>query len=311
MKRLYGGMEGGGTKFVCAVGRGNDRIIEQVSFPTTSPDETLDRAIAFFKRFDLSAIGLAPFGPLDLNPSSPTFGAITATPKPGWAGTNVLQAFRRHFDLPFAFDLDVNASAFAEYSLAPGSRGLQSLAYFTIGTGIGAGFIINGKIIHGLTHPEAGHLFLPHDHKEDPFPGICPFHGDCFEGMASGPALASRWRKPAEFLPDQHPAWNLEAQYISYAMANIILALSPQRILLGGGVMGRRLLFPLIRDMLSKQLNGYIASPVFTGSMEDYLLPPILGKRSGVLGAIALARKYAQPVTLSSFPPPASVESKQ
>lgn len=293
MTKLYGGMEGGGTKFICAVGSRKDKIIEEVRFPTTTPGETIGQAIAFFQKYKVSAIGLASFGPLDLNTASPTFGSITATPKPGWAGTNVVAAFQRIFDVPLAFDLDVNAAAFGEYSLIPENSGLESLVYFTIGTGIGAGVIINKKVTHGLTHPEAGHMRLPHDRKKDPFPGICPFHGDCFEGMASGPALAHRWRKPADTLPDIHPAWELEALYIAYALVNVILTLSPQRIVLGGGVMGRQLLLPLIRGKVRRLLNGYLASPILTGGMEEYIVPPALGKRSGVLGALALAKRSA------------------
>jgi fructokinase len=286
-------MEGGGTKFICAVGSGKDKIIEEVRFPTTTPGETIGQAIAFFQKYEVSAIGLASFGPLDLNTASPTFGSITATPKPGWAGTNVVAAFQRNFDVPLAFDLDVNAAAFGEYSLIPENRGLESLVYFTIGTGIGAGVIINRKVTHGLTHPEAGHMRLPHDRKKDPFPGICPFHGDCFEGMASGPALAHRWRKSADTLPDNHPAWELEALYVAYALVNVILTLSPQRIVLGGGVMERQLLLPLIRGKVRRLLNGYLASPVLSGGMEEYIVPPALGKRSGVLGALALAKRSA------------------
>ncbi|HEX7542439.1 MAG TPA: ROK family protein [Anaerolineales bacterium] len=290
MTKLYGGMEGGGTKFVCVVGSGPDEIVEEIHFPTTTPGETLDQVIAFFHKYKLSAIGLAPFGPLDLNPASPAYGSITATPKLGWAGTNVVAAFQSTFDVPLVIDLDVNAAAFGEYSWIPENRRLDSLVYFTIGTGIGAGVIINGKVIHGLTHPEAGHMRLPHDRKKDPFPGTCPFHGDCFEGMASGPALARRWRKPAESLPDNHPAWEQEAAYIAYALVNVILTLSPQRIVIGGGVMEHQPLFSSIRGKVRGLLNGYIASPVLTGTLEDYIVPPALGKRSGVLGALALSK---------------------
>ncbi|MDP2994305.1 MAG: ROK family protein [Anaerolineales bacterium] len=290
MTKLYGGMEGGGSKFVCAVGNGKDEIVEEVCFPTTTPVETLGQAIAFFQKYNVSAIGLAPFGPLDLNPASPTYGSITATPKPGWAGTNVVAAFQRIFDVPLAFELDVISAAFGEYSLIPENRRLESLVYFTIGTGINAGVIINGKVTHGLTHPEAGHMRLPHDLKKDPFPGTCPFHGDCFEGMASGPALARRWRKPAETLPNNHPAWDQEAAYIAYALVNVILTLSPQRIVLGGGVMEHQPLYPRIRGKVRGLLNGYLASPVLTGAMKEYIVPPALGKRSGVLGALALAK---------------------
>ena len=294
MNKLYGGLEGGGTKFVCAVGSGPDKIIEEVRFPTTTPDETLGQAKRFFQNYNLSAIGLASFGPLDLDPASPTYGFITATPKPGWSGTNVLAAFRDGIDVPLAFDLDVNAAAFGEYSWIPDNHRLESLVYFTVGTGIGAGIVINGKVARGLTHPEAGHMRLPHDRKKDPFPGICPFHKDCFEGMASGPALARRWRKSAETLPDNHPAWELEATYIAYALVNVLLTLSPQRIVLGGGVMEHQALFPSIRSKVRILLNGYIASPILTGSMEEYIVPPALGKRSGVLGALALARMLVE-----------------
>ena len=290
-KKMYGGLEGGGTKFVCAVGSSPNKIIEELQYPTTTPDETLGKAIAFFKKYDLTAIGVAAFGPLDLNPASSSYGYITTTPKSGWENTNILGAIRQAFDIPVAFDTDVNAAAFGEYYWLPENRKLDSLVYFTIGTGIGAGLIINKKVVHGLTHPEAGHMRLPHDRKEDPFPGVCPFHGDCFEGLAGGPALARRWRKPAENLPNRHPAWDLEAQYIAYALVNVIVTLSPRRIVLGGGVMERRLLFPLIRQKVSESLNGYIASPVITDTMEEFIVPPGLGKRSGILGAMAMAKK--------------------
>ena len=293
MTKLFGGMEGGGTKFVCAVGSGTGKIVEEIRIPTTSPTETIEQAIAFFKNFDIAAIGLASFGPLDLNPVSPSYGTITATPKPGWTGTDILAPFQRAFHLPLTFDLDVNSAAFGEYFLVPENRELDSLAYITIGTGVGAGFIINKKVAHGLSHPEAGHMRLPHDRKKDPFPGICPFHGDCFEGMCCGPALASRWRKPAETLPDNHPAWDLEALYIAYALVNIILTISPQRIVLGGGVMGHKRLFPSIRSKVRALLNGYPNLPILTGSMEDYIVPPALGTRSGVLGALALAKSIS------------------
>jgi fructokinase len=293
-KIIFGGMEGGGTKFVCAVGTGLDDIREEIRFATTTPDETLAQAIAFFKKHNAAAIGLAPFGPLDLDSSSPCYGSITATPKPGWSGTNILAAFRRAFDIPLAFDLDVNAAAFGEYTCIPANRGLDTFVYFTIGTGIGAGVITYGELIHGLTHPEAGHMRLPHDLAKDPFPGICPFHVDCFEGLAAGPALEARWGQLGQALPDNHPAWELETGYISSALVNIILTISPQRIVLGGGVMERRFLFPLIRVKVKEFLNGYVASPVFAGELDDFIVPPALGKRSGILGAIAMAKLLAK-----------------
>lgn len=288
---LLGGLEGGGTKFVCAVGTGPDDIRAEIRFPTTTPEETLARAIAFFRQHRPAAIGIASFGPLDLDPASPTYGHVTATPKPGWSGADLLGAFRRAFDLPLAFELDVNAAALGEYTWVPENRSLNTLVYYTIGTGIGAGIIVNGQVIHGLTHPEAGHVRLPHDRSRDPFPGVCPFHGNCFEGLASGPALAARWRQSGDLLPADHPAWELEADYIAAALVNTILLLSPQRIVLGGGVMQRAHLFPLIRQRVKALLNDYLASPVFAGDLSDYIVPPALGNRSGVLGALAMAQK--------------------
>ena len=290
MEKLYGGMEGGGTKFVCAVGRWPGEIIDETRFLTTTPDETLDQAIAFFKKHAPAAIGLAPFGPLELNPASPAYGSISATPKAGWSHTDILGRFRQHFDVPMAFDLDVNMAAFGEYHWLPENRWLDSLVYFTIGTGIGAGVIINGKVVHGLTHPEAGHIRLPHDRQRDPFPGGCPFHGDCFEGLANGPAIGDRWGQRGNTLPDEHPAWELEAEYIALAMANVIFLLSPQRIVLGGGVMERMQLFPIIRARVKQLLNGYIHSPVFEGGLDTFIVPPGLGKRSAILGAMAMAQ---------------------
>ncbi|MCS7011364.1 MAG: ROK family protein [Anaerolineales bacterium] len=291
---LLGGLEGGGTKFVCAVGTGPGDIRDEIRFPTTTPEETLARAIAFFRQHKPAAIGIASFGPVDLNPASPSFGFITTTPKPGWAHTDVLGAFRRAFDLPLAFELDVNAAAIGEYTWVPENRALNSLVYYTIGTGIGAGVIVSGQIIHGLTHPEAGHVRLPHDWSRDPFAGICPFHGDCFEGLASGPALAARWGQAADSLPQEHVAWDLEAGYIAAALVNTILLLSPQRIVLGGGVMQQDHLFPLIRQKVKALLNGYVASPLFEGDLSGYIVPPSLGNRSGVLGALAIAQRLIQ-----------------
>lgn len=292
--KLYGAVEGGGTKFVCAVGKDPQEIVAEVQFPTTTPTETLKQAVEFFQNYNLTAIGLASFGPLDLQPSSPSFGSITATPKAGWSGTNVLQYFRHAFRAPVMIETDVNAAAFGEYYWVAENRGLDSLIYFTIGTGIGAGIVIKGQIIHGLTHPEAGHIRIPHDRQRDPYSGNCPFHGDCFEGLACGPAISARWGQPADTLPEGHPAWELEAEYIASALANVICLLSPQRIILGGGVMQRQRLFPLIRQEVKKLLNNYIASPVFLGDLEEYIVPPTLGKRSGVLGAMALAQRLTE-----------------
>ena len=286
---MFGGIEGGGTKFVCAVGTGPDDIRAEARFPTTSPAETLGRAIAFFKEHGaLAAIGVACFGPLDPNPASSKFGRIMPTPKEGWTNADVAGALRSAIDLPIGFDTDVNGAALGEWRWGA-AKGLDTFVYLTIGTGIGGGGLVNGRLMHGLIHPEMGHILLPHDRARDPFDGVCPFHGDCFEGLASGVAMEKRWGRRAETLPSGHPAWELEAHYIALALSNYVLTLSPQRIVLGGGVAGQRHLFPLIQRKVQEILNGYVQSPKVLGEIGDYIVPAELGGRAGVLGAIALA----------------------
>jgi fructokinase len=293
---LYGGIEAGGTKFVCAIGTGNDLRVKE-SFPTTTPTETLNHVIGFFKKhsykYQLTAIGIASFGPLDLNPSSLTFGYITSTPKPGWTNTDILGTIKSALNVPVAIDTDVNGAALGEYRFGC-AKDKDNFIYLTIGTGIGGGGMVNGKLIHGLVHPEMGHIRIPHDHKSDPFPGICPYHGDCFEGLASGPAISSRWGKPAEELPDKHPAWVLEAHYIALALTDYICILSPERVILEGGVMERSVMLPLIRDEVQILLNNYINSPEITKNIDNYIVTPKLGQYAGVLGAIALAEEKYQ-----------------
>ena len=291
---MFGSIEGGGTKFVCAVGTGPNDIQREERFPTTTPAETLDKAIAFFKQAEqdfgkLSALGFASFGPIDPNPASPTYGFILPTPKPGWSNANVLGMLKSAFDIPMTFDLDVNGSALGE-GLWGAAQGLDTFMYITIGTGIGGGVMMNGKLLHGLLHPEMGHIPLPHDRERDPFEGGCPFHGDCFEGLASGPAMEKRWGQKAETLPPDHPAWELEAHYIALALADYIYILSPQRIIIGGGVGGTERLLPVIRKNVQDLLNGYVQSPAITKNIDDYIVPPALGGRAGMLGAIALAQ---------------------
>jgi len=293
---LYGGIEAGGTKFVCAIGSGPDDIRAEERFPTTLPAETIPRAIAFFHRWQdaggpaLSAIGIASFGPLDADPTSPTFGYITVPPKPGWANTDFAGAVQRALGLPVAFDTDVNAAALAEWRWGAG-QGLHTLVYLTVGTGIGGGAVVHGRLLHGLAHPEMGHMRIPHDRRRDPFPGTCLFHGDCWEGLAAGTALETRWGRPAETLPADHPAWELEAEYLALGLMNLVYALAPQRIILGGGVMEQSHLFPRIRQRLLQLLSGYTASPMLLQDIERYIVPPALGARAGVLGAIALAQQ--------------------
>ena len=291
---LFGGIEGGGTKFICAVGTSPDDIRREARFPTTTPAETLDNSIAFFKKAEadfgkLFALGLACFGPLDPEPASPTFGYILPTTKPYWSNANVVGMLRSAFDIPIAFDTDVNGAAMGEWTWGS-AQGLDTFIYLTIGTGIGGGAMINGKLVHGLLHPEMGHIPLPHDKARDPFEGICPFHNDCFEGLASGPAIEKRWGQKAETLPPDHSAWGLQAYYIALALSTFIVTLSPQRIILGGGVMEQTHLFPLIRQKVKEILNGYVQSPAVGENISEYIVPPGLGTRSGMLGALALAQ---------------------
>jgi fructokinase len=290
---VFGGIEAGGTKFICMVGSGPHDILAESRFPTTDPEETIGRAVEFFRRqaeqHAIERIGVASFGPVDLNPNSPAYGSITSTPKPGWANTNVVSLLHTALDLPVAFDTDVNAAALGEFYWGA-AQGLEPFIYYTIGTGIGGGGIVNGLPLHGLLHPEMGHILIPHDRQADPFPGSCPYHGDCFEGLASGSAMRARWGRPSEQLPADHPAWQLEAHYIAYAMVNQICTFSPRRIVLGGGVMQYLPLFPLIRRKVLALLNDYVQSPAITEGIDSYIVPPALGNRAGVLGAIALAK---------------------
>jgi len=295
----FGGIEAGGTKFVCVVTDAGKAVLAETRFPTTTPADTLGRVIEFFMEQNaqlpepISALGVACFGPIDPQPSSATFGSITSTPKPGWANTPVVTPLREAFNVPVAIDTDVNAAAVGEGKWGA-AIGLSDFIYLTVGTGVGGGGIINGLPLHGLIHPEMGHLRIPHDWNHDPYPGSCIYHGDCFEGLASGPALLGRWGQPGDTLPIGHPAWDLEAHYIALALQNYICTLSPQKIILGGGVMQQTHLFALIRENVFKLLNGYIQSPAILEKIDSYIVPPGLGGRAGVLGAVALAQKLRQ-----------------
>jgi fructokinase len=293
---LWGGIEAGGTKFVCAVGSGPDDLRAEVRFPTTTPEASIGQAIEFFqqqhKKEPLAAVGIASFGPVDPNPDSPTFGYITTTPKPGWAHTGFAGTIRRALGVPVGFDTDVNVAALGERRWGA-AQGLDTFVYLTIGTGIGGGGMVNGKLIHGLVHPEMGHIRIPHDRERDPYAGACPYHGDCLEGLATGPALEARWGQRGETLPADHPAWELEAGYLALGLVSIICILSPERIIMGGGVMEQRQLFPLVRGRVRELLNGYLQVPAILDQIDEYIVPPGLGNRAGVLGAIALAQQAA------------------
>ncbi len=273
---VLGGIEAGGSKWECAVGTGPDDLRAVWTIRTTMPAETIGEAVAFFEREGpVDALGIGSFGPVDL-----AGGVITTTPKPGWAHTDVAGEIGRRLGVPLAFDTDVNAAALGEHRWGA-LQGLDVCCYLTVGTGIGAGVLVGGTPVHGLQHPEVGHVRIPHDRDDDPFPGVCPFHGDCWEGLASGPALEARWGRPPEELEDDAP-WALEARYLALGLLALTAVVSPQRIVLGGGVMNRDGLLELVQRQLDQLVNGYVAVPE--------LVPPALGARAGVLGALALAR---------------------
>jgi fructokinase len=293
VKPLYGAIEAGGTKFVCVVGTGPDDIRAETRIPTTTPERTVGQALDFLRaehhrQGSLAAVGIASFGPIDLHPQSRSYGSITSTPKPGWANTPIVGLVRQALNLPVGFDTDVNAAALAEGRWGA-AQGLHSFIYLTIGTGIGGGGVLDGQAMHGLLHPEMGHIRVPHDRVKDPFAGSCPFHGDCLEGLASGPALAARWGQRAETLAAHHAAWALEAHYLALALVSFICTLSPQRIIMGGGVMTNAGLLPLIRAEVQTLLNNYLRVPEIIEEIDRYIVGPGLGPRSGVFGALALA----------------------
>ncbi|MCL4395202.1 MAG: ROK family protein [Chloroflexi bacterium] len=299
MNRLYGGIEAGGTKFVCAIGTGPGDLRSVVRFPTTTPAESLSRAIEFFRTGseggNLAAIGIGSFGPVDPNPASATFGYITTTPKPGWAHTDFARTIERALGIPVGFDTDVNAAGLGEHRWGA-AQGLHTFIYLTIGTGIGGGAMIDGQMVHGLIHPEMGHIRIPHDWATDPYAGACPYHGDGWEGLAAGPAIESRWRLKPESLPADHPAWDLEAHYTALALSNLICTFSPQRIVIGGGVLEQPALLPRVRAQVLKLLNDYVSAPAILHAIDHYIVSPGLGRQAGVLGALALAQLQVQPL---------------
>ncbi len=290
---LYGGIEAGGTKFVCAIGTGPGDLREE-RFPTTTPQETIGRAIEFFRRQPEPpvAVGIAAFGPVDPDPASPTYGYITTTPKRGWANTDFAGMVGRTLGVPVGFDTDVNGAALGEHRWGA-AQGLDTFIYLTVGTGIGGGGMVNGRLLHGLMHPEMGHVRIPHDPERDAFEGCCPYHGDCLEGLAAGPAVRQRWGRPGPALPANHEAWALEAHYLALGLVNYICTLSPQRVIIGGGMMEQPRLLPLVRREVQRLLNGYLQVPQLREGIEEYIVLPALGNQAGVLGAIALAQDAA------------------
>lgn len=284
---LYGALEAGGTKMVMAIGNENGEILEQLSIPTETPDITMVKIVDYFKDKKIEALGVGSFGPIDLDKDSPTYGSITSTPKLAWVNYNIVNELKNALQIPIGFDTDVNASALGEATWGS-MKGLGSGIYITIGTGVGVGVYMNGSLLHGMLHPEAGHVLLS-KHPEDTFEGVCPYHPNCLEGLASGPSIEKRWSKKAYELKDNTKVWELEAYYIAQGIVNYILTLSPHKIVLGGGVMHQEQLFPLIRKEVARLLNGYVKTRQME-ELDQYIVPASLKGNQGIMGCIQLAK---------------------
>ncbi|HSN67749.1 MAG TPA: ROK family protein [Thermoanaerobaculia bacterium] len=290
---ILGGIEAGGTKFVCVIARGPREILSGTRIPTTTPEETLGSAVAFFRTAAETAgaiegFGVASFGPLEIDPGSPRYGRLMRTPKPGWVDIDLIAPLREAFGAPVRIDTDVNGAGLAEALLGAGA-GLRSIVYLTVGTGIGGGAIVDGEPLRGLSHPEMGHVPVPRHPGDAGFAGVCPFHGTCLEGMASGPAMRARWNVAAEELPDDHEGWEREAFYLAHLCVSASMFLAPELIVMGGGVMSRPSLLPAVRRWTRTLLAGYL--PKLERPLEEYIVAPALGERAGVLGALALAER--------------------
>lgn len=285
---LFGALEAGGTKMVMAIGNEQGEILNQSTIPTETPDTTMPSILQYFRSYDIAALGVGSFGPVDLDRNSPTYGYITSTPKLAWANYNIVGTLKQVLNIPIGFDTDVNASALGEATWGC-MKGLSSGIYLTIGTGVGMGVYMNGSLLHGMLHPEAGHVLLS-KHPMDSFKGVCPYHSNCLEGLASGPAIEMRWNKKAYDLVDQLEVWDMEAYYIAQGLVNYILTISPHKIILGGGVMHQEQLFPLIRKNVSSLLNGYIKTPQMN-DLDNYIVPPSLNDNQGIMGCIQLAKQ--------------------
>jgi len=281
-----GALEAGGTKMVCAIGDEDGSILKREVFPTQTPDITMPLLIDFFMDEGIEALGIGCFGPIDPNKCSATYGYITSTPKLPWKNYNIVKTFSEALNIPIGFDTDVNAAALGEAAWGA-LKDCEVGIYITIGTGIGVGVCINGNPLHGLIHPEAGHILI-RKMANDNYKGKCPYHSDCFEGLASGPAIEDRWGKKAYDLKDVPEVWDLEADYIAQALVNYILCYSPNRIVLGGGVMHQDQLFALIREKVTEYLGGYVRSDAIIKHIDEYIVPTGLGEDSGIKGSIRL-----------------------
>lgn len=284
---MFGGIEAGGTKFIVGVGTGPDDLRTE-TFPTVTPTETIPQVISFLKMERVDAVGIGSFGPIDLNRSSPTYGYITGTPKAGWAYCDLAGQIQRALDVPVEFDTDVNAALVGEARWGA-AQGISDAVYITVGTGIGGGALVNGQLVHGLVHPEMGHVLLARDPSDSAYQSICPYHDNCLEGLAAGPSLSRRWNAPGKDLPESHAAWDLEARYLAAGLVSFMVTLSPKRIIVGGGVMNTGHLFPKVRQEFTRLLNGYVHHPLATTEVDQLIVPPALGGRAGILGALVLA----------------------
>ena len=282
---LIGALEAGGTKMVCAVGKEDGSVLEQVSIPTTTPEETIPQILDYFKSKEIGALGVAAFGPVDVKPASPTYGVIVNTPKIPWRNCDLLGQLKRELAIPIGLDTDVNGSCLGEMTYGC-ARGLENVIYITIGTGVGVGVCCGGKLVHGMLHPEGGHILLSR-HPKDPKGGICPNHPNCLEGFACGPSIEARWGKKAAELADEPLVWEIESYYIAQALVDFIMILSPQKIILGGGVMHQEQLFPLIRRQVKEMVGGYLSTPELE-DLEHYIVPASLGGDQGIMGCIKL-----------------------
>ncbi|WP_119329202.1 ROK family protein [Cysteiniphilum halobium] len=292
MHKFLGAIEAGGTKFVCAIGTEDGKILQRIRIKTRTPAETMPEIIGFFReymhKYPLSAIGCGSFGPIDPDVNSKTYGYITHTPKLPWRDYNIVKHLEDGLHLPVAFDTDVNSAALGEHRWGAG-KGVSDLIYLTVGTGVGGGIIVNNQLVHGSAHPEMGHIYIPVDLTQDTFKGICPYHERCLEGLASGPALKTRWQVDSALdLADDHIAWHLETEYLSYALVNYIMCFMPKRIILGGGVMKQTHLFKEIHNKVKAKINGYLNKD-YCDNIPSIIVPPALADNAGIMGALALA----------------------
>lgn len=281
-----GALEAGGTKMVCAVGDENGKVSDRISLATKTPSETMPEMIEYFKKNQVEALGIGCFGPIDPDRASKTYGYITSTPKLAWQNYNIVGEFRKNLNVPMAFDTDVNASALGEAAFGA-AKGLDCSMYMTVGTGVGVGIYMNGFLVHGMMHPEAGHILLQ-KHPQDGYSGKCPFHHNCLEGLAAGPAIEERWGKKAAELSEVTRVWELEAFYIAQALVNYTLTFSPRKIVLGGGVMHQEQLFPLIRERYRELLAGYVQTRELE-DLDSYIVPSSLRDNQGIMGCLKLA----------------------